>query len=70
MGKQDQLRRFPRVLTREVCVIATFTVFGLVAITFASTNLDNLVFLVGWMVAGSMTLRTILAGYLLEMLEG
>jgi len=50
-------------------VIATLlTVSGLVAVTFVATNLDNLVLLVGWMVADGIPARAIFSGYLLGML--
>ncbi len=50
-------------------MIATLlTVSGLVAVTFVATNLDNLVLLVGWMVADGIPARAIFSGYLLGML--
>ena len=44
------------------------TVFPLVAAAFASTNMDNLLLMVGWMMSGKIPRTTILAGYVLGML--
>ena len=40
---------------------------GLVAITFASTNMDNLVLLVGWQVSGAVPASRLFAGYCVGM---
>ncbi len=47
---------------------AFFTLFGVVALAFAATNLDNLLVLVGWQLAGSTPMRQLFAGYALGML--
>ena len=44
------------------------TVFSVVAVSYASTSLDNLVLLVGWLLSGSMSRSSIFAGYILGML--
>jgi cadmium resistance protein CadD (predicted permease) len=41
---------------------------GLVVAAFASTNVDNLLLLVSWMVAGGLSRRSLFGGYLLGML--
>lgn len=45
-----------------------FTLFGVVALAFASTNLDNLLLLVSWQLGGRMQARLLFGGYLLGML--
>ena len=42
--------------------------FGVVALAFASTNLDNLLLLVGWQLARSSSAKQLFAGYALGML--
>jgi len=49
-------------------LMETVTVMGLVAGSFAATNIDNLALLVGWLLADNAQPRLILAGYLLGML--
>jgi len=47
---------------------AFITLFGVVALAFASTNMDNLLLLVGWQIGGGVSSRRLFAGYLLGML--
>ena len=47
---------------------AFFTLFGVVALAFASTNLDNLLLLVGWQLARTGSTLQLFAGYALGML--
>jgi cadmium resistance protein CadD (predicted permease) len=49
-------------------LIETVTVMGLVAGSFAATNIDNLALLVGWLLPDNAQPRLILAGYLIGML--
>lgn len=44
-----------------------FTLFGVVALAFASTNLDNLLLLVSWQLGGRMEGRLLFGGYLVGM---
>ena len=46
---------------------AFLTLFGVVALAFASTNLDNLLLLVGWQMARAVSPLTLFAGYALGM---
>jgi cadmium resistance protein CadD (predicted permease) len=46
---------------------AFLALFGLVALAFASTNLDNLLLLVGWQLGGSVPAGRLFAGYALGM---
>lgn len=43
------------------------TLFGLVTVAFASTNIDNLLLLISWQLGGGLTSRRLFAGYLLGM---
>jgi cadmium resistance protein CadD (predicted permease) len=49
-------------------VVDGMTVIGLIAASFAATNIDNLALLVGWLLTGRDWRRQILGGYLLGML--
>ncbi len=44
------------------------TLFGVVALAFASTNLDNLLLLVGWQLDGRLKVGQLFSGYMLGML--
>lgn len=46
---------------------AFVTLFGVVALAFASTNLDNLLLLVGWQLGGAVPPGRLFAGYALGM---
>ena len=46
----------------------SMTAIGLIAFSFAATNIDNLALLVSWLLAGGMPRKQILGGYLLGML--
>ncbi len=49
-------------------MVAFLTLFGVTALAFASTNLDNLLLLVGWQLAGTSSAAQLFAGYALGML--
>ncbi|MEM8767946.1 MAG: cadmium resistance transporter [Pseudomonadota bacterium] len=44
------------------------TLFGIVAFAFVSTNLDNLLLLVGWQLDGRLKVSQLFSGYMLGML--
>jgi len=48
-------------------LVPIFTTLSLVATTYAATNLDNLVLLVGWLLAARLPVGKIFAGYFLGM---
>ena len=47
--------------------LETLTAFGLIASTFAATNIDNLALLVAWLIEGRKNRRPVLQGYGLGM---
>jgi len=51
-----------------VMVVDGMTVIGLIAASFAATNIDNLALLVSWLLTGRVWRNQILGGYLLGML--
>jgi len=62
------------VIIENICEVISvfepaqiFTTLSLVATTYAATNLDNLVLLVGWLLAARLSVGKIFTGYVLGM---